>query len=480
MSAFTRFLFDPVDASRDRAASRFQFSGDTRWWLVPLGLGAALLALGAVLGVGSDLQRFLFAYLVGWIFCVSIAIGAMFFVMIQHIVKARWSTSIRRIPEMLMTNFPLLALFGIPVLLGNYDLYHWTHGELYSGPDADYILQGKAGYFFFPLEAGTVPIFWFLRYPLYFGVWIFLSRKLYTYSVANDTEPSVENTKKLRFHSAWGIPVGAVLVSFFAYDMLMSLEPHWFSTMWGVYFFAGGWLASLCLITMLALTFKKGGMLREEVTTEHLQDMGKFMFAFVVFWTYIAFSQYMLYWYGNLPEETVWFHKRALDGYGMVGQSLVWFHFVLPFLILLPRITKRVGPALAVMAGWLLVMHFIDLWWMVIPAIIPAGDYGGAEAYAAMSALFEEGQTVLAALPEASASVAAAGAEGTEAAMDQEALFGYLRDHMVPAYFHPADILCWLGFFGLFLGATLLRASRHALTPYNDPYFGDSVRFENV
>ncbi|HIL58202.1 MAG TPA: hypothetical protein EYG39_09885 [Rhodothermales bacterium] len=482
MSALTRLFFDPVDSARQRAASRYQFTGDRRLWLVPVALGAAFLALGLALGFG-DLQRFFYAYLVGWAFAVSISIGALFFVMIQHITKARWSVTLRRIPEMLAANLPLLGVLGIPVLIGYHDLYHWSHADLYEpGAGFDYILAGKASYFFAPFEAGAFPFFWVARYVVFFVLWSVIARKLYTLSVGNDTEPSAENTFKLRKVSAWGIPVSAVAVSFFSYDMLMSLEPHWFSTMWGVYYFAGGWLGALCLVTFLALLLKRNGMLQHEVSTEHLQDMGKFMFAFVVFWTYIAFSQYMLYWYGNLPEETLWFHKRAFEGYGTVGQALVWFHFVLPFLILLPRFSKRFYPILGVMAGWLLVMHWIDLWWVAMPSIIPAGDhYGAAEAHALLAPAMEGAQTVLTNMQQAPIlSDGVPEIASPESALPEAALFDTLKAHLVPAKFHLVDILCGLGFLFLLPGLTLLRASRHALTPYNDPYFDDSLRFENV
>ena len=475
MSALTRLFFDPVDSDRQRAAQRYQFTGDSRWWYVPLAAGAVAIGLALVLGVVGDMQRFLFAYLIGWSFAVSISIGALFFVMIQHITKARWSVTLRRIPEMLAANFPLLAILGIPVLLGYHDLYHWSHHDLYEGAGFDPVLAGKAGYFFAPFEAGTFPFFWVARYVVFFAFWSFLGGRLYTLSVRNDTEPSVENTAEApSIRCARGIPLSAVTVSFFAYDALMSLEPHWFSTMWGVYFFAGGWLASLCLITFLALWYKKGGMLQHEISTEHLQDMGKFMFAFVVFWTYISFSQYMLYWYGNLPEETVWFHKRAFEGYGTVGKALVWFHFVLPFLLLLPRITKRVSWALATMAVWLLVMHWIDLWWITIPSIVPA-EHIGAEAHAALTQGIEGARTVLATMQTAPEAAAGVTSVGNDALLDAN-----LQEILVPAAFRAVDLLCGIGFFLLLIGATVLRTTRHALTPYNDPYFNDSLRFENV
>ena len=359
----SRFFFDPFDAEGDRVPARYRLGTDQRWWAVPLGAGVALLAVGLVFLLASgDVPRALFAYLIAWTFCLSVAIGSLFFVMIQHITKARWSTTIRRIPEALAASFPLLALAGIPILLGMHDLFHWTHHELYEvgGPEYDAIVAGKRAYL-------NVPFF-LVRYVLFFGALTWLGHRLYRISVRNDRQPDPENTLKLRKISAYGIPLAAVVTAFAAYDYLMSLDPHWFSTMFGVYFFAGGWLGALCLITFLALLIKKAGLL-PEVTAEHLQDMGKFMFAFVVFWTYIAFSQYMLYWYANLPEEIVWFTKRFTGGWEAVAWSLLLFHFVLPFLILLPRATKRIAPALATMAVWLLVVHWVDLWWVAMPAM---------------------------------------------------------------------------------------------------------------
>ncbi len=479
MSALTRLFFDPVDSDRDRAARRFQFSGDRMMWLAPLALGAVMLVIALVFGITGGMQRFYYAYLVGWTFAVSISIGALFFVMIQHITRARWSVTLRRIPEMLAANFPLLALLGIPILIGYYDLYHWSHGNLYeAGSYFDSILAGKAGYFFAPFEAGSFPFFWFARYVVFFVAASLIASKLYGYSVRNDTEPSTENTFSMYRWSAAGIPIMAVLVSFFAYDMLMSLEPHWFSTMWGVYFFAGGWLGSLCMVTFLALLFKKSGMLQHEVTQEHIQDMGKFMFAFVVFWTYIAFSQYMLYWYANLPEETLWFHRRAFEGYGTVAKALVWVNFVLPFLILLPRFSKRFFPIVATMAVWLLVMHWVDLWWIAMPSIIPIEN--GAEAYSALAPALEGAQTALASMQTAAPLAPEALAQAGQTALDPDVLDATLREHMAPIGFRAVDILCGLGFAFVLVGATILRSTRHALTPYNDPYFNDSLRFENV
>ncbi len=454
------YFLDPVADEGDRVPQRHRFVGDQRWWMAPLAIGVVLLVAGLVAGL-ADMPRLLFAYLIGWVFCVSISLGALFFVMIQHITKARWSTTIRRIPEALAASFPILALAGIPVLLGYYDLYHWTHSELYEvladgtpGPEYDPLVAGKRAYLNMP--------FFIARYVLYFVAWSWIGGKLWSVSVRNDTAPSVENTLKLRKISAIGIPIAAVTTAFAGFDWLMSTDPHWFSTMFGVYFFAGGWLGALCLITFLALLFKKSGML-DAVTVEHTQDMGKFMFAFVVFWTYIAFSQYMLYWYANIPEETVWFHKRFAGGWETVAWSLLIFNFVLPFLILLPRASKRIAPVLAFMAVWLLVMHWVDLWWVTMPSM-----YVSDGGYAALTA---GGGDLLASL------------QATPAEAVQEATSGPVEGmsvNVVQPHLPFVEMAVWLGLFSLYIGGTIVRLGRHALTPYGDPYFDDSLRFENV
>ncbi len=462
------FLLDPVAAEGDRVPQRHRFMGDQRWWMTPLAIGAALLVIGLVAGL-ADTPRMLFAYLIGWVFCVSISLGALFFVMIQHVTRARWSTTIRRIPEALAASFPILALAGLPILLfGMYDLYHWTHADLYAGGEhPDRLLIGKAGYFFIPFvesSHGGFPWFFVLRYVVYFVAWSWLGSRLWSISVRNDTNPSVENTRKLYRISAYGILIAAVTTAFAGFDWLMSIEPHWFSTMFGIYFFAGGWLGALCLITFIALLFKKAGML-PSVTVEHTQDMGKFMFAFVVFWTYIAFSQYMLYWYANIPEETFWFHKRFTGGWETVSWALLIFNFFLPFLILLPRATKRIAPVLATMAVWLLVMHWVDLWWIAMPSMYVSAD-------AAYSVVASGGGDLLASLQALPAAEAA-----------QEAVYGSaegMNIKVIEPHLPLLEMAVGLGLFLLYLGATFVRMSRHALTPYSDPYFADSLRFENV
>ncbi len=414
-------LIDPVDDDRDRVAGRYRFLADSRAWMIPTALGVAGLVVGLI-GAFGDHYSFWYSYLTAWVFCLSIALGTLLFVMFQHLPRAKWVTAVRRVPELLMANFWVLALLGLPIFLfGMHDLYHWTHHELFDPADPHYdpILAGKQGYLNLP--------FFYARIAFYFAVWITVSTKLYRLSVRQDTEPRDDVGADLRRVSAWGVPLVALTTAFAGFDLVMSLDPHWFSTMFGVYFFAGGFVASIAAMTLMVLALQKAGML-PEVNAEHHHDLGKYLFAFTVFWTYIAFSQYMLIWYGNLPEETVWFEHRFTHGWETVSWALFWFHFILPFFILIPRFTKRVVPILAVMCVWTLVMHWIDLWWLIRPNLYVATDN---ELY-------------------------------------QHAAFAW------------TDFALWLGMVGLVVGATLWRATRHSITPYNDPYFAFSLRFQNV
>ncbi len=412
-SSLLTWFVDPLQPTRDAAERVFRFTADRRAWLVPLAIGAALLVLSAI-GFVVDAQQFYFSYLIGWAYCLTIAVGALFFVFFQHLTRAEWSVVVRRIPEALTWLFPLLAVLGIPLLFGLHDLYHWTHEELYDPQSSAYdeILAGKRGYLNTP--------FWIARVVAYFAVWTLVSYKLYTLSVRQDVDPQTDIPARQRKVSAWGLPLSAVATAFASYDILMSLDPHWFSTIWGVYFFAGSFLAAVCTITILSITLQRGGMLQGAVTKEQYHDLGKFTFGFVVFWAYIAFSQYMLIWYGNIPEETIFYRHRLEHGWGYHSAALLLGHFVIPFLLMLPRFVKRSIPLMSFWSIWLLVMHAFDLHWIVAPVL---HEHGG---------------------------------------------------------FHWLDLACWLGLFSLALGVVVYRLSRHALVPQNDPRLGASLRFENA
>jgi hypothetical protein len=408
------WLIDPLESTRDAAERAYRFAGDRRAWLVPLVLGLALITISAM-GGWQNPDDFFFAYLAGWSFLLTTALGGLLFLIFHHLTRASWSVVVNRLNETLIWAFPLLFVMGLPLLFGMHDLYHWTHAELYDPTSSHYdeILAGKRAYLNFP--------FWCARMVVYFLAWTIISYRLYTFSVRQDVDPEASIPAQLRSTSAWGLPLTAVTLAFASYDILMSLDPHWFSTIFGVYFFAGGILSAVATITLLALLLQNlGGQLQQTITREHYQDLGKYMFGFVVFWAYIAFSQYMLYWYGGIPEETVWFQHRLQHGWGWHSAFLLGFHFVVPFLILLPRATKRSHIIMSVMSVWVLVMHWFDLHWVVLPVL---RDSGG---------------------------------------------------------FHWLDFTCWLGLTGIFGGLLMYRLSRHSLVPQKHPYLSDSLHFENA
>ena len=407
------WLIDPLKSTANQADPNYRYSWSQIAWMLPLAIGVAGLVISAV-GWASGSHSFYFSYLIGWAFCLSIAVGAYFFVIIQHLTKARWSVVIRRIPEALIWSFPLLAVLGIPILLGMHDLYHWTHLELFdpASEHFDAVLAGKQSYLNTP--------FFLARVAFYFIVWTFISFKLYTLSIRQDNDPDPAIPKLQRKYSAIGLGLGAIVTSFASFDILMSLDPHWFSTIFGIYFFGGAFMTIMAVMILVSLTLQKNGMLKNEIKVDHYQDLGKFMFGFTVFWAYIAFSQYMLIWYGNLPEETIFYRHRLEHGWETFSAVLLIGHFVLPFILLLGRWSKRWLPFLGAMSIWMIGMQWFDMFWLIKPVM---------EAEHASLGLY--------------------------------------------------DISAWLGLFGVFTAAFMYRFSRHALVPQRDPRLHKSLSFTN-
>jgi hypothetical protein len=325
-------------------------------------LGSIMIAAAVVglllsaLGMIVDWHRFYFSYLVAFVFWVSLGLGGLFFTMLHHLVGATWSIVVRRISESLMMTLPVMALFFIPLIFGMHDLYHWTHAEEVA---EDAMLQAKAGYLNQP--------FFIIRTAVYFLIWSLLAWGLYTASVAQDHGYREAYRRKMRRISGGGMVLFALTVSFAGFDWLMSLEPHWSSTIYGVYYFSGGLLASITLMTLIALGLRRNGVLSDAITLEHYHDLGKLMFGFTIFWGYIAFSQYLLIWYGNLPEETVWYLERWQGSWKAISLLIIFGGFTIPFIVLLFRGVKRRLGLLGLLAAWMLLMHWIDMFWLVLP-----------------------------------------------------------------------------------------------------------------
>jgi hypothetical protein len=374
-----------------------------------LGL-AASAALALVSGAG--LERALSSYLTSFAFFLSLSVGALFFVLLHHLVRAGWSVVVRRIAEVMAANMLVLAALALPVVFGLSRLYPW------AAPGAaahDPLIAAKQPYLNAP--------FFLARMAIYFFVWTVTALWYHRLSSRQDLTGDFALTRRMESRSAPAMVLFAITVCVAAFDLLMSLDPHWYSTMFGVYFFAGsavGFFAALAVVSALLL---RAGYLQRAVSAEHFHDMGKLVFAFTVFWAYIAFSQYMLIWYANLPEETGWLLRRQTNGWQYPGLGLLFGHFLVPFALLLPRFVKRSPRLLILPAAWVLVMHWLDLYWVV--------------------------------MPEAGAG------QGTPAP-------------------RLADLTCFVGIGGIYIAAAAHRLRRGSLVPEQDPRLEESLAFESA
>jgi hypothetical protein len=317
------------------------------------GIAGLLVSLA---GYFADHDQFFYSYLTSFSFVASFAIGSLFLVMIHHITRSSWAITLRRIPETVASNLVWVGVMFIPVLFGMHSLYHWTHEDAVA---TDALLQGKAPYL-------NVPFF-IVRNVIYFSFWGFLGYKLYKNTIALDNTNDWSIETKQRKISAPGLFLFGFSVAFASFDWLMSLDPHWFSTMFGVYYFAMSFQAVLAAMVLLALYLRGKGLLVNTIQTETYSTLGKLLFGFTVFYAYIAFSQFFLIYYANIPEETLWFYHRLEGGWQYVTYGLLISRFIIPFFLLLPASSKKNLGLLKFMAVWVIVVHFIEQYWVVMP-----------------------------------------------------------------------------------------------------------------
>ncbi len=348
------------------SVQEFRITKDNGFGKIALGIGCAALA-ASVAGLMTNRAEFFHAYLVAYCFWLGISLGSLFFTMLHHIVSADWSTVFRRISESLMITMPVMAILFIPIGLGIHDLYHWSHAEAVA---ADKILQHKAGW----LNTG----FFLVRAFIYFAIWTALAYSLYKTSLEQDKRYDEKHRATFKAISAPGILLFALSLTFAAWDWVMSLDPHWYSTIFGIYMFAGAWWATLAFIVFFSLYLRANGVLASEIKVDHYHDMGKLMFGFTVFWAYIAFSQFMLIWYGNIEEETIFYKRRWEHGWEYVSIFLGIGHFAIPFFPLLLRAAKRNLTFMRIISAWMLFMHFVDLFWLIMPNLGAHGEQHAA------------------------------------------------------------------------------------------------------
>jgi hypothetical protein len=319
----------------------------------------AVLAVGVLLGGvawKTDPKRFAFSYLTGFVFVATIGLGALFFIIIQHLTKAGWSVIPRRAMEWLSGILPATAILFLPIVAFSHDLYHHWMGEEALH---DRILQGKASY--------LNPTFFYVRAAIFVLVWTGLSAFYWSTSRKQDESGDPALTRRMANASPPAMLLFGLSLTFAAFDWVMSLDPHWYSTIYGVYVFAGGVTSSLAALAILSIRLEKRGMLAGILTVEHRHDIGKLLFGFTVFWAYIAFSQFILIWYANIPEETIFYKHRWEGSWAIVSILLLAGHFIVPFLALISREAKRSPQMLGAVALLLLCMHYVDIYWLVMP-----------------------------------------------------------------------------------------------------------------
>jgi hypothetical protein len=302
-------------------------------------------------------EDFFFSFHVSYLYFLSIALGGLFFVLVQFATRAGWSVLLRRFAENIMGTLPLFALLFIPMIFGMHSLFHhWTD---VAAVQLDPVLKAKQPY--------LNETFFYIRAAIYFVAWTVLARFFLKGSVSQDSSGDVLMTRKLQARSYPSIAIFALTLTFAGIDWIMSLDPHWFSTIFGVYYFAGSVVAIYAVLVVIGESLKNAGTIGSLITTEHKHDLGKLLFAHTVFWTYIAFSQFFLMWYANLPEETIWYGHRFHGDWLAVSIFLAIGHFAVPFFFILSRHVKRNRWALTTAAVWMLFMHFVDIYWLIMP-----------------------------------------------------------------------------------------------------------------
>lgn len=317
------------------------------------------IAIGVVtfaVGLLKNQERMWAAYLVAFFFFACVGLGGLFWSAIQNLSKAGWSVSVRRYAESMTAYIPVMVVSSMVLILGLKYLYPWADHEVVAN---NALIASKTKY----LNTG----FLIVRL-LVFGLGVWAFRQVL---VGNSLKQDQNGDEKLT-HKNVGYSIGfvlffAIFFSLFSVDMLMSLLPTWYSTIFGIYCFAGLFQAFFAVIIPIAIFLRRAGYVKGYVTDEHLHDLAKFMKGFTVFWAYIAFSQFMLIWYANIPEETEYYIMRAQHGWMGISFALLIFRFIVPFLALLPKSLKRNENHLLAVSALILVMQYTDIYWMVYP-----------------------------------------------------------------------------------------------------------------
>lgn len=330
-------------------------------------LRATAVAGGLLFLVGLFVapERAWAGYLIGFVYFVGLGLAGGLFVSVLTLSSARWATALRRIPEAMMTTLPAGALIGLVLVGGVPSLYEWSHGIVVA---EDPILQAKAPY----LNWG----FFLVRLVAFFALWVWITRGMVGASRQQDGDPDPAHSKRRLVWSALFLPVFAVTFSLASVDWIQSLEPHWFSTIFGLITLSGLGTSGLAVCIVLAVYLKRGP-LRGVVTTDHLDDLGKIAVGFALFWGYVWYCQYMLIWYTNMPEETSYYVLRGKGAWKVLGSVNVFVNWAIPFFALMPRAARRSEAVLLRVAWVMLAGHALQLFMLIEPPLMRDGPVLG-------------------------------------------------------------------------------------------------------
>jgi hypothetical protein len=316
-------------------------------------IGAVLLVIGAFTSAG----RFYQSYLYGYVFWVSFTLGCVGILILHHLVSGAWGHIIQRMTESGARTVPFMAILFLPVLFGIKELYPWARPEVV---ESSHILHAKTGYLNLP--------FFVVRTVIFFGFWMLVAYMLTGWSRKQDRTGDPSLTRKMKLFSGPAMVFFILAVTFASVDWLMSLEPEWYSTIYGMHIIVSAVLSTLALCIILLRVLSSHAPFSDVLTTRHFHHLGNLLMAFTILWAYMAFSQFLIIWSGNLPEDNFWHLRRMANEWQIMALVLIVGHFFVPFLLLLSRRTKRMINRLAVIAGGILIMRLVDLFWLIMPA----------------------------------------------------------------------------------------------------------------
>lgn len=340
----------------------------SRWRNLAIGIGGigTVILLAVALIFPEQREIALRAWLLGFMFACGIGVGGLGILHLQYLTGGAWGVVIRRIVEACSRTIPVLAILFVPIAIGVYNLYEWSH---LNGKDA--IVDARGWYLTW---SGFV-----VRAVIYFALWFVMQYLLNKWGAQQDASADYEESAKhLGSATAFSGPslvFFVLIVSFAAIDWTMTLDPHWFSTIWGFLYVAGWALSCFSFVVVILAFLSDKAPMNRILGKRHFHDIGKLMLALVMVWAYFNFSQFLIIWSGNIPEETPWYLKRMKDGWGWIGLLLILFHFAFPYLVLLSRDIKRNAKYLAMMAIFILFLRVVDMFYHIAPSVLTTGEY---------------------------------------------------------------------------------------------------------